>query len=143
MNKEIEDLTKAIDLGQLAVDVLLKSHVKAYTRTTASGASVQVKEHDDKRQAAEEASKHADKSSKSAIPSSRVTVATTEHEMSHGKMPKGVGRWMFSRNRKIDFANHKEGEDYIVTPNMPYSEAKEHAKQWAASKGHDQIWTMP
>ena len=62
MNKEIEDLTKAIDLGQLAVDVLLKSHVKAYTRTTASGASVQVKEHNDKRQAAEEASKHADKS---------------------------------------------------------------------------------
>lgn len=38
-----------------------KSHVKEYTRTTASGASVQVKEHDDKRQAAEEATKAADK----------------------------------------------------------------------------------
>lgn len=80
---------------------------------------------------------------KPAIPTSRVTVETTEHEMSHGKMPKGAGRWMFSRNRKIDFANHKEGEDYITTPHMPYAEAKKHAKQWAASKGHGLIWTMP
>jgi hypothetical protein len=81
--------------------------------------------------------------SKPAIPTSRVTVETTEHEMSHGKMPKGAGRWMFSGNRKIDFANHKEGEDYIITPHMPYAEAKKHAKQWAASKGHGLIWTMP
>jgi hypothetical protein len=47
------DLTKAIELAEKASEQLQKSHVKQYTRTTASGASVQVKEHDDKRQAAE------------------------------------------------------------------------------------------
>jgi hypothetical protein len=51
MNKETEELQKAINLGQQAVEILSKSHVKEYTRTTASGASVQVKEHDDSRQA--------------------------------------------------------------------------------------------
>ena len=52
MSNEIEDLTKAINLGQQAVEGLSKSHVKEYTRTTASGASVQVKEHDDRRSVA-------------------------------------------------------------------------------------------
>lgn len=55
------DLKKAIELaerakegiepgGSTVTERLQKSHVKAYTRTTASGATVQVKEHDDSRQ---------------------------------------------------------------------------------------------
>jgi chemotaxis protein histidine kinase CheA len=77
------------------------------------------------------------------IPTSRVTVEHMEHLMAHGHDPKGKGTWMFSRHRKIDFAKHKAGEDYITTPSMNYAEAKKHAKQWAASKGHSLIWTMP
>ncbi len=36
--------------GSIITEQLQKSHVKGYTRTTASGATVQVKEHDDSRQ---------------------------------------------------------------------------------------------
>ena len=61
MSKETEDLAKAIELGQQMAETLKKSHIKEYTRTTASGASIQVKEHDDKRQAAENATAAADK----------------------------------------------------------------------------------
>lgn len=38
-NEFIEDLTKAINLGQLAVEGLQKSHVKEYTRTTSNNKS--------------------------------------------------------------------------------------------------------
>ncbi|KAA0888739.1 hypothetical protein [Oryzomonas rubra] len=48
--KEVDDLNKAIaETTAAATSLLQKSHVKAYTRTTASGATVQVKEHDDSR----------------------------------------------------------------------------------------------
>jgi hypothetical protein len=43
--KEIDDLLKSTGIAES----FLKSHVKEYTRTTASGATVTVKEHDDKR----------------------------------------------------------------------------------------------
>jgi hypothetical protein len=43
--KEIDDLKKSTGIAE----EVLKSHVKEYTRTTASGATVQVKEHDDNR----------------------------------------------------------------------------------------------
>jgi hypothetical protein len=43
--KEIDDLLKSTGIAE----EVLKSHVKEYTRTTASGATVQVKEHDDNR----------------------------------------------------------------------------------------------
>lgn len=45
---EIGALNKAIGIAESAVN-LIKSHVKGYTRTSASGAAVQVKEHDDSR----------------------------------------------------------------------------------------------
>lgn len=57
----VEQLQKSGVGGSIHTETLLKSHVKEYTRTTASGASVQVNEHDDKRQAAEEATKAAEK----------------------------------------------------------------------------------
>ena len=60
-SEAVEQLQKSEVGGSIHTETLLKSHVKEYTRTTASGASVQVKEHDDKRQAAEEATKAADK----------------------------------------------------------------------------------
>lgn len=77
------------------------------------------------------------------IPTSRVTVEHMEHLMAHGHDPKGKGTWMFSKHRKIDFGKHKAGEDYIQTPHLPYAAAKKQAKEWAASKGHSLIWTMP
>jgi hypothetical protein len=80
---------------------------------------------------------------KAPIPTSRVSVLDNEHMMAHGHDPRGTGQWMFSKHRKIDFGTHKEGEDYITTPRMSYTAAKKHAKQWAASKGHGSIWTMP
>lgn len=57
-----DDLKKAIELAEIAkeniepggstvTEQLQKSHVKSYSRTTVSGATVQVKEHDDSRQA--------------------------------------------------------------------------------------------
>lgn len=60
-SEAVEQLQKSEVGGSIHTETLLKSHVKEYTRTTASGASIQVKEHDDKRQAAEEATKAADK----------------------------------------------------------------------------------
>lgn len=47
-----DSLKKAIGLATNASELLQKSHVKGYQRTTASGATVQVKEHDDSRQKA-------------------------------------------------------------------------------------------
>lgn len=76
-------------------------------------------------------------------PASRVTVKHMEHLMAHGHDPRGSGRWMFSRHRVIDFNKHKEGEDYMKTSHLPYAEAKKQAKEWAGSKGHSLIWTMP
>lgn len=50
---------------------------------------------------------------------------------------------MFSKKPDIDFASDKNGEDYISTPSMTYADAKKHAKEWAASKGHSVIHVMP
>lgn len=51
MTEIIDDLEKAIqETAEAGQDLIKKSHVKGYTRTTASGATVQVKEHDDSRQ---------------------------------------------------------------------------------------------
>lgn len=69
LKKAIEEATQAVEElqkseigGSTQTEALLKSHVKEYTRTTASGAAIQVKEHDDKRQAALNASKFAEES---------------------------------------------------------------------------------
>lgn len=59
-SEAVEQLKKSEVGGSIHTEALRKSHVKEYTRTTASGASVQVKEHDDKRQAAQKASKLAE-----------------------------------------------------------------------------------
>lgn len=56
LSKAIDIATQAVDLleksapgGSTITEQLQKSHVKEYSRTTASGASVSVKEHDDSR----------------------------------------------------------------------------------------------
>lgn len=74
---------------------------------------------------------------------SKVYVDTSSHFRSHLKEPKGRGGWMFSKHKDIDFGTHKQGEDWISTPSMTYADAKKHAKEWAASKGHSTIYVMP
>lgn len=74
---------------------------------------------------------------------SKVHVDTSSHFNSHLKEPKGRGGWMFSKDKDIDFGTHKRGEDWISTPSMTYADAKKHAKEWAASKGHSTIYVMP
>ena len=73
----------------------------------------------------------------------KVDVDTSSHFRSHLKEPKGRGGWMFSKHPDVDFGIHKQGEDWISTPSMTYGEAKKHAKEWAASKGHSRIYVMP
>jgi hypothetical protein len=73
----------------------------------------------------------------------KVDVDTSSHYRSHRKEPKGRGGWMFSKRPDIDFGVHKQGEDWISTPSMTYGEAKKHAKEWAAKKGHSKIYVMP
>jgi hypothetical protein len=80
---------------------------------------------------------------KQPIPTSHVGVDTREHTRSHLKEPKGRGGWMFSKDKGIDFATAKQGEDYITTPSMTYADARKHAIKWAASKGHSVIHVMP
>jgi hypothetical protein len=61
MATQIDDLAKAIALGAHATEELKKSHVKEHTRTSASGAISQVSAYDDKRKAAEQRTKDANK----------------------------------------------------------------------------------
>jgi hypothetical protein len=51
-SEAVEQLQKSEVGGSIHTETLMKSHVKGYTRTTASGAAIQVKEHDDKRSVA-------------------------------------------------------------------------------------------
>lgn len=86
----------------------------------------------------------AEKAAKETAPkASRVEVDTSVHYRSHLREPKGRGGWFFSKHKDIDWASHKEGEDYISTPSMTYGEAKKYAKEWAAKKGHSTIYVMP
>lgn len=142
MNKETEELQKAINLGQQAVEILSKSHVKEYTRTTASGANVQVKEHDDKRQAAQAASEHADKSSKAVLNNPKdirvhaanhadaafahieaLKHATTNEDINHHF--RQASRHMMANDSLHSFANgldHKTSENKKTTQHADNSE---------------------
>lgn len=47
---------------------------------------------------------------------------------------------MFSPKRHIDFMKDDAGKDYYQSPgNTKYSDAKQQAKEWAASKGFRSI----
>lgn len=71
-----------------------------------------------------------------------VHVDHTNFEFTHGRKPRGRGRWYFTKHRYgIDFKNHKEGEDHFLSSNTHYSKAKQEARKWARSKGHHQIYT--
>jgi len=72
-----------------------------------------------------------------------VKTDTMQYKISHGKEPKGRGGWYFSPHSAIDFAKHKEGDDYISSGNDSYSDAKKQAAQWAKSKGHKKMYVLP
>ena len=72
-----------------------------------------------------------------------VETDTRQYKISHGKEPKGRGGWYFSPHSAIDFAKHKEGDDYISSGNDSYGDAKKQAAQWAKSKGHKKMYVLP
>ncbi len=44
----------------------------------------------------------------------RIQLDTTEYQFSHGKKPRGWGRWMFAKDKKIDIRRAKENKDYVI-----------------------------
>lgn len=96
---------------------LMKAHVASYTRKDGTF----VKEHETK------------------VPASSVSVdGALNYQSTHGKKPGGRGTWLFSPHQNHDFGAHGStaGEHFYQSGNNDtYAEAKDKAKQWAASRG--------
>lgn len=75
-----------------------------------------------------------------AINKNQVSVNTSEYRFSHGREPKGRGRWAFSYLRDPDFASNS-GEVMWFTGT--YAEARKQAIAEAAANGQSIIYAQP
>jgi len=130
MENQLEQLSKAVTLAEASAHGLLKSHVKGYTRTTASGATVQVQEHDDSRTAAhhtaEATTQRANKGSKDASKHSEMHMDAAHAHSQAAKEAKDNG------NHESYMDHLKQAKHHVTESTSKFS-----GKGEAASKATD------
>lgn len=69
-----------------------------------------------------------------------VTVSTSQYVDAHSKQPRGIGTWIFGRNRntRMDGEKGKDWFQYVGN----YTFAKMEAIKWAKKMGYSTIYTL-